>query len=404
MGGNIQAGYAWYSPDVATYGNGGGRVSNGAGMLELDNTTTAFQAVEPLLGSVGTNPVTAAIIKQFSQEDAGDAVDVKRTIYDNLVQTAFPFGAIRLQLHTVVTDTTGGAEKYKFRLNDDDTEDENDSTTTTFAFGHGNQYDILITTDSVNWILYVDGVEEIRVAHTLRMFNAAGTSTSRLLAQGSNDSGSSSTRNEGFAAIRYDGSADLPDIASTVFAELTLAGESATHTDYIDGQGGPNGHPLAANVDDWESGAADDDTTVDSMTTEAGVTKLQAYTTPTYTVVNDHVAVVSQYKDRANTGNKFSAANTFMYDGSNITHASPTIPTTAWVSVRRIFPLAPDGSTTWKNFSSWPGLELGHRTETDPDEDAESINLTAIQGEILDLAVVATAPPSTAEFEIMGIF
>ncbi|KKL17309.1 hypothetical protein LCGC14_2486830, partial [marine sediment metagenome] len=70
MGGNIQAGYAWYSPDVATYGNGGGRVSNGAGMLELDNTTTAFQAVEPLLGSVGTNPVTAAIIKQFSQEDA----------------------------------------------------------------------------------------------------------------------------------------------------------------------------------------------------------------------------------------------------------------------------------------------------------------------------------------------
>ena len=391
MGLNIRAVYAWYCPDTDIYGIPGG-TSDGAGMLELDNTVSTRITVEVLSGAPAhtAKPIRGAIWKDFSQTVKTDEVQgTTRLIYINQVQAEILIiPRIDLQLYTVV-DTVNST--FKFRLNDDDTEEANDSASS-FSYGHGNQYDLLWTTDGVHWILYVDGVEEIRVAHTRRMGVTGGSNIAVLRAAGSDDSGNSETRCGGYAYVEFDGSPDRPDVSATVFAELTLAGESATYTDYIDGQGGPNGHPLAANVDDWESGAADDDTTVDSMTAEVGATKLQAYTTPTYTVVNDHVSVVIQARERANTGSKFGSGNLFVYDGSNITHAANTIPIASWQSYRRMFPFAPDGSTAWASFSSWAGLELGHRTITDPDAAEESLTLTAIQGATTHLAVMANAP------------
>ncbi|KKL83432.1 hypothetical protein LCGC14_1974800 [marine sediment metagenome] len=368
----------WLNPQEITYGGSAG-TSDGAGVLTLNHGTGQAQGVV-ILDTTGTKTIKSALIKNFSTTlKSGESAGTEREVYSHVVQVEIiPFFIqILLELKTVSVSATD----YKFRLTDDDVMGNSNSSSTDFKYGHGNKYDLKLILDGTNWKLYVDGVEEISVAATRRLLQTGPAPNLRSL--GTAD-GATDTKNEGYAFVSYDDMTDEPS-ADMNFGQLTLDGESATYADYNRGPAGP-AHPEEENVDDWESGDADDSTTFDTFDAAVGVTKLQAYTTVTFVPINDQQAVSIVIRHRANVGAKFSAGNAFAYDGTDIAHLDAGIPSTSYSTIKRLLRLAP-GDITWDSWNDWANLEIGHRTITDPDEDTENIELTAIHGEVLDLSL-----------------
>ncbi len=362
----------WHSPQDKLYGSGNGNVSDGAGMLELDHLTLVRQQISPQLTS--SKSIICILIKNFSLTlKSGEAAGVTRIAFAGNVNAT---GPVKLILETLSVNAT----TYRFRLTDDDGLGDTDSTNT-FTYGHGNQYDLRLITDGTNWILDVNGVEEIKLADTRKIITTGAVAIA-LRADGSADSGNSQTRSEGFAHVAYDSGSDRPS-ADFGGAELTLAGESATHQDYDQGTGAAS--PSRENVDDFEGGIQDDDDTEDHFVAAVDVTKLQAYTTVNFTIGSGtrQQAVRISGRQRSSVGGKFAIGNIFMFDGTDIEHGPATIPGSAWGFVFRLFRLAP--STNAWDQTAINNIELGHRGITSVDFSAEHVEITAIHGEIIDL-------------------
>ena len=369
-----------------TYGGAAAAVTGG-GQLILDNLTSNAGQVISILTTSG-KVVSAFCCTDWLVEYAGESADDVRFAFGGKIQVGVgPIPTIFLLLGTKNVSST----KYKFQLSDDDGMTPVVGST---EFTYGTEYDWRIITDSTNWMFDVDGTEEIKTPDSRVIIKGANGDV-RLLSDGATVDATKKTKARFAVLCGYDSTADRPS-ATMTGSELTLNGESATHTDYnrpaTDGSDPDNN-----DVDDWESGSDDDGTTRNHIASASGVTALQAYTTVNYTPVNDQRAVAISVNHAAQVGEKSATGNIFTYDGTSIEHGSSSSVTNSYTRMRRLFRLAPDGGT-WESADLDP-LELGHRTITDVGEDIERINLSAIHGEVIDIAddPVISAPAQRSQ-------
>ncbi len=357
-----------------------------AGVLTLTHAATS--RVRILVLTQSSKAIKAVLTKNWSREDiSGDAQGDIRTALLARIAT------VPSNVHLILQTNKRSNTKFKFEFTDDvsPTPMTPVSGATEYDYAHANKRHWRVINDGTDWILDVDDgsgyVEEIRTADTRKIFTSQSAAISIVLtSEGS--AGSESTKSEGSVVVAYDSSSDRPS-AENAFAQKSLNGVSgvAGHQDYGGGADGGSGegNPHQTNVDDWESGgSADDDTTFDRIApASSGTTELQAYTVANYSPVNNQQAVKIVALHAAAVGGKFVTANLYTFDGTNIEHGPNAVPTASYELVQVLFRLAPDGNA-WDS-GDFDIVEIGHRTITDAFEDVESVHLTAILMEVVDI-------------------
>lgn len=376
----------WHSSDESMYGiiSAGTPSSDGSGTLTVPMDGSHLRVLTAS-GFAGAKALVYVGVKDVTVPDWGGAA----TDESGIVREATAAGLGAAAWAIFVVDIDGGTT-YKIRLKTNGTTRGTGST----AFTYGVGYDLRVRYENTggiagDYVVDYGGSEEINVsvaAGVLRMSDGLGFETSNV------DAASSVTYKEAVILDADDGSR-RPDVDTFNILRLGLNGDGAdadfATRDYL-------------RIDDWKTGDSDEGTTHDASNINTGTTERNSYDVETHTLSNI-MAVAAFAEFNPNFDAKDSDYYIFISDGAGTPTRSEQVvgsglPGGVYLNRRAVFNAAQDG-TAWGQ-SDLDSLEIGFRITTNVDD--QNMNLTAMQGEVLDYTNDPEAGPSARRVMVIS--